>query len=635
MKLFGFNITRQKSPPLDVPASSSPKPNDPIASVASGWENPNEPLMPRGTSKGNLALRDVAFSSSEFIQIYGDKITPQQLTAYLISAQQGNFYSSYLITSRMEATWPGLRRVLHEIREAASRAKYQVMPFAVEGEKPSAIAIEKAKGFAAALQSFNPDPRTDEKGFEGMVYDLGNALVSGVVVENILWSEPADTADHTYKPRAAVHVLTPQLGFTSTHRIGYMPGLSNMTFGGSQQAQELDLDKFIIGQYQTRSGPATTYGLVLTLAWFWMGFVYGREWLLKYAQIFGSPVRWANYKQGSSQATIDKVEALLAQMGNCAYGAFPEGVTLMLEAAGNAGPDNPQRALMEIADKAATLLIARQTLTSDVSAAGGSRALGEVHADTKEEAFIGLAKWIASSPLDQLAHAWSRLNYGNEDEVPIVTVVTTKPEDPLQAANRVKILLDCGIKLRKAEVYEKIGFQVPEEGDELIEPRPALQPMFGQPQLDDNGQPLPPENQLPWEEQQAQAREFLKAAMGNGDKHQRIYEFRSVPLLSDKGRSPAIAAASAHGGTHRPPASAAATADADAVRKFAAARKATFAPLVARLKAAQAITDDAEFMREFQKIYDDLPAIAAEALTTPHRNLAASALAGPILEALK
>ena len=97
--------------------------------------------MPRSSDSPVLAAeqalrpdrRLVPPTVGEWVQIY-QKATPEQLIGWRLSAQMGNWWASYMLTSRMEADWPVLRDALHELREAASRAKFIVNPFTVFGE---------------------------------------------------------------------------------------------------------------------------------------------------------------------------------------------------------------------------------------------------------------------------------------------------------------------------------------------------------------------------------------------------------------------------------------------------------------------------------------------------------------------
>ena len=74
--------------------------------------------------------------------------------------------------------------------------------------------------------------------------------------------------------------------------------------------------------------------------------------------------------------------------------------------------------MLDRAEKQMDLLILGQTLTSDVSKHGGSRALGEVHADVRAEVIQAAANFAAGVLNAQLVRSILLLNYGEDSEAP-------------------------------------------------------------------------------------------------------------------------------------------------------------------------------------------------------------------------
>jgi phage gp29-like protein len=574
------------------------------------------------------------------------KIPPEQIRAWMLSASQGNFYSAYSLFSVMEDTWVRLRKNLHEIRESASRVKYLVQPFAIEGEEPTETAIEKAHLFAHALKSFSPDPATDEKGLEGTVYDLCSAMVAGITVQEILWKDPSETDTGMWEPRATAFVFTPRIGFTQDRKIGVVQALATNDYWQTTSAQDLDPNKYLVAQYQTRSGPVTTYGLLRPLAWWWGAMMYGKDWLMKYAQIFGQPIRWCSYPPGTSPDTIVKIETLLAQMGSCAYAAMPDGVKIEFVKDSSSTQTNPQIILQDMGDKYADLMILGQTLTSDV-ADSGSRALGQVHENTKQERVMGLAAWCAAGPLDQLARAWCRINYGDEKEVPVVMADTSRPEDPVQMAQRDQILLSIpGFVVPRQWMHNRHGVPVPKEGDEIIEGQQPAPVGFQKPEVTpeteagqeteaETGKNKPKKEAEPKEkkeesEETVTTREMIKAAGGNGDRQNRILRFESIPIQSNlpptSGGTVRLQKdeAAATGGNPLESPVARATLE-DTLKAFSA----TNTSLIKRVNAMRSLSDQA-FSEELRAMADEFPEITKQCFASPGMKDATESLAGGI-----
>ena len=82
---------------------------------------------------------------------------------------------------------------------------------------------------------------------------------------------------------------------------------------------------------------------------------------------------------------------MLENMGSAAWALFPAGTQLELKDAAKSTSENPQYALMQMADKLCTLVIKRQTLTSDVGESG-SLAAGKVHLSVWDETKMGVGR---------------------------------------------------------------------------------------------------------------------------------------------------------------------------------------------------------------------------------------------------
>ncbi|HSI14609.1 MAG TPA: DUF935 family protein, partial [Chthoniobacter sp.] len=123
-----------------------------------------------------------------------------------------------------------------------------------------------------------------------------------------------------------------------------------------------------------------------------------------------------------AQETVDRICAMLQNMGSAGWAAFPAGTSLELKADGQkSGSQTPQCDMLDRADKQCDLLVLGQTLTTDtggMGAGGGSHALGQVHADVRSGIIDAAAKFTAGILEQQLIPAILRLNYGDCEEAP-------------------------------------------------------------------------------------------------------------------------------------------------------------------------------------------------------------------------
>ena len=127
--------------------------------------------------------------------------------------------------------------------------------------------------------------------------------------------------------------------------------------------------------------------------WF-MGQKYGLKWFFIFAQMFGIPHRIAKYT-GGDETVKQELISMMERMAEGNYAVIPDGSTVDMIESKATGTQIPQRVLIQDANDECDITILGQTLTSSSGHAGGNRALGEVHADTKDDILNGTADFVA------------------------------------------------------------------------------------------------------------------------------------------------------------------------------------------------------------------------------------------------
>jgi len=419
--------------------------------------------------------------------------TPDTIEQTLRTALTGDLQSVWLLFDLMEDTWPRLVKNLNELKDDVASADLTVQAWSLRGEKPNTEAQNRAKLFEQAIWSMRPRPEADENDLRGTIKDLLDAWGKGISILEIDWalatlnSQPSTVG-------ATVGVITPrstrwihpryygypfdsadlrlntmeiQSGAAFAHR-GSSSQLSTLSpqLSGSGQWAPFPPNKFLIGIAKARSGHPSGAALLRALAWWWCASNFAAEWFLNFAQIFGLPIRWANY-DASKPGLLTQICDMLENMGSAGWGAFPAGTTIELKEPSKGSDSLPQAALLDRADRQCDLLILGQTLTSDVGDSG-SRALGEVHEGVLTGRKKSAAEWVAAILSYQLAPAFCRLNFGDDKECPWVMPATEAEEKPLEMAQRDKIFLDAGIEMDKQWFFDRHGLPVPAAGAEVI-----------------------------------------------------------------------------------------------------------------------------------------------------------------------
>jgi len=401
--------------------------------------------------------------------------TPDYVESVLRSAFAGDITAQWQLFDLMESTWPRLQKNLNELKSVLEDHDWCLSPWALEGEQPTPEAIRRKKVVEQILWHFEPDPTLDENDFGALTYDLADAWGKGISVQELDW-QPIKMDGGTVMGIKSARWVHPR-------HYGYPPnatGRDQLKLRTVElQADGLDIankasewipfpkDKFIIGLAKQKSGHPIGAALLRPLAWWWAVGNFTSECLVNLAEIFGVPIRWATYAQGTPRDQIANIEDMLENMGSASWGAFPAGTALELKEAVKTGADNPQLALIAQVDKICDLLVLGQTLTSDAGDRG-TQALGKVHADVLSGRKEALLRWVAKTLNAQLVPAICRVNFGNVLEAPYFSIADEDDEDAKTKAETFAIVLKSGAKIPRGYYYAELGIPEPGPDDQVI-----------------------------------------------------------------------------------------------------------------------------------------------------------------------
>lgn len=388
------------------------------------------------------------------------KLTPAQVLQILRSALGGDLWQQWQLQKLMSDSWVMFRKCAHELRSSASTARYTVQPYHAPGKQPTASAKAKADMVNRGFTSFRPDPMTDEKGFNGLVYHWTDAVLSGVSLVEIQWQE----IDGDILPRAATWVHPRQFTFSNGGRISVW----DMNFKAMIVP---DPDKFMPMQYLSDSGSALGCGLMRPLAKYWSAMVFNWEWMIKFGQKHGAGFIKAFYPDGATEDEIAKLKQFCVEAQNQSYILLrKDKEDAEYTAPANLSQDNPHHKLCQIADEAAMLLLLGQTestMGSGGSKLGGLNSNnGELQGNVRAAKLFEVSHAVATGPLEQLARAICRVNFdGDDTECPIITADFSEDEDPKDVVTRFAALLESQLPILASDIYPQLKLTQPNDGD--------------------------------------------------------------------------------------------------------------------------------------------------------------------------
>jgi phage gp29-like protein len=408
--------------------------------------------------------------------------TPQMVELILRGAVAGDIMQQMAMFDLMEETWPRLSANLKKLREKACSIEWYVQPWAAKGKKPSAEAERRAALFEDAIWNMRPSPVDDENEFEGTVFDILDAWGKGVSVLEILWTDRQHDSGTLIVPRATRWVPPDCYGYDGR---GVDPGrlklrAQAMSPGwdtGEGDWVEFAEDKFLVATAKQKSGSPVSGAMLRLLGFFWAAQNFSWEWFLNFTQIFGMPIRMANYSSTASGSTIAQIEQMLANMGSAAWAAFPEGTKIQILEAIKTSAEGPHERLNSACDTICDILILGQTLTSDVGSSG-SRALGDVHQQVLSVREQAVARFAARVLNSQLAPAFCRLNFGDDSDCPYLVPDIEAEEDTKKVAETLEVARRIGVEIPVAFVHEKLAIPMAKDGEPILPPlaAPAANP---------------------------------------------------------------------------------------------------------------------------------------------------------------
>jgi hypothetical protein len=400
-----------------------------------------------------------------------DKILPKTLSMIMRSGMGGDLWQTAAVCNVMLRTWPQFRKCSHELRASASSVKYMAYPYVEdEGDEPTDSAKEKAALVNRAMRSFKPNRFSDEKGMYGLVYDVTDAMLNGMSVVELLWQKvKSKRHGQEWLPQASAWVHQRHYTFSNDgFVVVFDDDYRRMYYGlaGPTGRSMPDPKKFLCAQFISYSGSALGAGFMAPLCWYWAAVAFGRDWMLGFAQKYGTPFLDLKYKSGTPPNEMEAAERFLREAQNNGYVMHVDTTAVEVHKSESLGTDNPNVRLLEIANKACQELLLGQSGTTQSEP--GKLGNEDTHADVKREYAQSLARWVGTVLTEQFAASVLMWNYNSTDECPEVRPDYTEAKDPAEEADRYKVVVGMGLPVKAEQIYRDVGVAQPAEGETVF-----------------------------------------------------------------------------------------------------------------------------------------------------------------------
>jgi phage gp29-like protein len=186
----------------------------------------------------------------------------------------------------------------------------------------------------------------------------------------------------------------------------------------------------------------------------------------------GNPATYATHPQGISEDEIQKLLDALAKLKSDAYATFPDYVKILYDEALKSDNTNSFADFVKACNTELSIALHGQNLTTEVQS--GSRAAAQVHNSIDDLIIEADLRVIAEVFSNQYLKMDYLLNYGEplNDFFEFVFL----PDEQIDYESNSRIITNIAsdpemrklLPLKKAEVYQKLGFTKPAEGDEVL-----------------------------------------------------------------------------------------------------------------------------------------------------------------------
>ena len=399
-----------------------------------------------------------------FRQYYGRTVTPAVIEQAVLSANSG--YMRPLTDLLYETLWidPHFGSVTGKRVRALASVEPEVVPAKGDGINP-----EKAALYADIVRGqWNAIPRTRQR-----IKNLAFGNATGRACLEKVWTENPKGSKARWRV-SQLHWIHPRrLSLGPKRQIvicdSQAPGGFFEPRGYDTTEEPLKFISFtpqLFDDYPEREG----YGPRGMYFSFFKRFSWRERLVL--LEVYGKPWRIVEVDAAANvqEPQLKAAQETADRLGANASAAMPKGVKLNVESPHeNAGQIHKD--VNQDADDQISKLVLNNTRTTDAKGDGLGGEQSRVHQDAETLTFAADGWDIGDILTEQFSHHVIGLNFGAEElsHAPKIVLRFEQPPDRTKEIDRTKVALSIGVPLKLDEVYERIGFAKPEQGDVTIQ----------------------------------------------------------------------------------------------------------------------------------------------------------------------
>lgn len=379
-------------------------------------------------------------------------LTPQRLAAILLEAEEGDATRYLELAEDME------EKDLHYLAQLGTRKR------AISQLVITVVAASDTAEDVAAADLVRDFLGRDD--LEDVLFDILDAIGKGYSVCEILW----ETSAREWMPRDLVWRDPRWFAFDPTDGV-------SLRLREGAELLPLTAYKYILHVHRAKSGLPIRGGLARAAAWGYLFKNYAVKDWVAFAEVFGQPYRVGKYHPSATPEDRSKLLRAVASIGSDAAAIIPEGMMIEFVEAARSGSVDLYERLSSFLDAQISKAVLGQTLTSDVSSNGGSRALGEVHNEVRRDIMRSDARQLAAALNRSLVRPLVDLNRGPRQNYPRLVIGLPDELTTMQKIDALEKVVPLGVRVEASVVRDLLGFpEAPKDAAVLQGSAPATAP---------------------------------------------------------------------------------------------------------------------------------------------------------------
>lgn len=234
---------------------------------------------------------------------------------------------------------------------------------------------------------------------------------------------------------------------------------------GSIEGERLPEAKFLRHIPRTRLGVPVRRGMARPAAWGYLIQQFTLQDWAAFSEVYGMPLRVGKYNANASPADKRTLLKAVTSIANDAAAIIPAGMDIEFHEVNGTNGAAVFSGLLDYVDKQISKLVLGQTMTSDN---GSSLGQAKIHNEVRLDILRADCRQLAFTVNRDLIKPFVDLNFGPQDVYPTVELPVPDPEDVEALSKVLKDLVPFGLRVKAAEVREKIGLSDPDEDDEVL-----------------------------------------------------------------------------------------------------------------------------------------------------------------------